>query len=266
MRALRYLPVSASLLLGLVGAGPAIAQTPNVPWVQMQSTSINLGIGGQSGEGMLYLPNLGTNCSYPFTVQGFGVGPHVGVSLVAASGLVKNLTKVPELAGHYSALQGEATVIAGAGVISMKNNSSNVVIDLNSHTRGLALGGSGQGMDINLNAPIPNAPRTYVLEFGFDKTWVNKESRAELNQLLAAWKCHFVNFQLVGHTDTIGKEDANLDLGDKRAQAVREYLIGAGVVPSRIALRSAGENEPLVPTPNHMRLRANRAVVIAVSD
>jgi hypothetical protein len=39
-----------------------------------------VGIGGQSGEGQLTLPNLGTNCVYPFKVAGFGAGVQVGIS------------------------------------------------------------------------------------------------------------------------------------------------------------------------------------------
>ena len=49
-------------------------------------------------------------------------------------------------------------------------------------------------------------------------------------------------FEVIGHIDTVGKEGKNC------AKAVRDYLIGAGVVPGRIMTRAAGENEPLAPT------------------
>jgi hypothetical protein len=57
IHALQYLPVSAALVLTLAAA-PAVAQT-QAPWVEMESTSVNLGIGGQSGEGVLRLPIWG---------------------------------------------------------------------------------------------------------------------------------------------------------------------------------------------------------------
>jgi hypothetical protein len=38
-----------------------------------------VGIGGQKGDGQLNLPNLGSNCVYPFKVGGFGAGIQVGV-------------------------------------------------------------------------------------------------------------------------------------------------------------------------------------------
>jgi hypothetical protein len=62
MQPFKYLPAFASLL-AIAGAAPAIAQTQNLPWVQMETMSVNAGIGGQTGDGLLHLPNLGTNCA-----------------------------------------------------------------------------------------------------------------------------------------------------------------------------------------------------------
>jgi hypothetical protein len=265
MRSYVYSPISAALLLGLVGGTPAVAQMPNAPWIQMQSTSINFGLGGQFGDGTLHLPNLGTNCSYPFTVRGFGAGIHVGVSAMSASGTVRNMTRVADLAGNYGATQGEFTVVGGAGAISMMNYNNNVAVDFNGRTWGLGLGAGGQGMTINIDAPVPNAPSTYVLQFSFDKASLSRESRAALDQLISAWKCHYADFQMVGHTDTVGGEGSNLQLSASRAQAARDYLVSAGVVPTRIATHAVGENDLLVPTGPDVRLRANRAVVITVT-
>ena len=109
MYATKY-TLPAGLLLALASTGPAAAQAPNFPYVELESTSVNVGIGGQSGDGILRLPNLGTNCTYPFQVSGFGAGVHVGVSKVSASGGVQNLTRVADLSGDYGAAQGEATI------------------------------------------------------------------------------------------------------------------------------------------------------------
>src|SRR6266487_6223547 len=103
MRTLKFACTAAGLALAIASSNPAHAQAQNGPWVQMESMSYNLGIGGQSGDGMLYLPNLGANCSYPFKVSGFGGGIQVGVSKVSASGPVANLTSVADLSGDYSA-------------------------------------------------------------------------------------------------------------------------------------------------------------------
>jgi outer membrane protein OmpA-like peptidoglycan-associated protein len=265
MHLFKYVTKSAAFLLAFA-AGPALAQTPNFPWVQIESTSVNVGIGGQSGEGVLNLPNLGTNCAYPFKVSGFGAGIQVGISKASASGAVSNMTRVSDLAGDYSSAQGEVTPLAGAGAQSMKNRRNNVSIELKSNTQGLNLGFGGQGMSIQVADPPSNAPKTYVLEFGFNKDWVGQEGRPVLDQVAKAWKCRFSNIWLFGHTDTTGKEDTNLNLSEKRAAAARDYLIGAGIVPTRVGVVAQGENHPLVATANGVRLRSNRAVVVVIQE
>ena len=265
MYATKY-ALPAGLLLALASTGPAAAQAPNFPYVELESTSVNVGIGGQSGDGILRLPNLGTNCTYPFQVSGFGAGVHVGVSKVSASGGVQNLTRVADLSGDYGAAQGEATIGAGGGAMTMKNNRNNVVIDLKANTQGLSLGFGGQGMAIRLAAPPVPAQKAYVLEFGFNKDWVGQGGRPVLDQVVGGWKCQYGEIWLFGHTDTTGKEDSNLDLSAKRAAAAREYLIGAGVNPARIHILAKGENSPLVKTAANVRLRSNRAVVVVIQE
>jgi len=115
-----------------------------------------------------------------------------------------------------------------------------------------------------MNVPPPNAPRVYILEFGFNKDWLGDDARAKLAQVLGAWTCRFVNIDRVGATDTVGKEDKNLELSQKRAAAVRDYLLGAGVVPTRISARAAGEGELQVPTGQGVRMRSNRVVILTI--
>ena len=258
--------VFASLVSALAFATSALAQTEQMPSIEMVSTSVNLGIGGQSGDGVLRLPNLGTNCAYRFKVDGFGAGIHVGVSKAIAAGVVANMTKVSDLAGNYTATEGEATLLAGAGSTSMKNQNNNVMIGLKSQTEGLALGFGGKGLTIQLADPIINAQHGYFLTFGFGKSHVNQEDRAILDRVVREWKCRYGNIRLYGHTDTIGKENNNLDLAAQRAIAARDYLIRAGIAPTRVTTEEKGEHKPLMPTPNNARLRTNRNVVVVVEE
>jgi outer membrane protein OmpA-like peptidoglycan-associated protein len=265
MNSVKYTPVTAALSLSLATAMPAIAQnTGNEPWAQMETTSTMIGIGGQSGDGQLSLPNLGTNCVYPFKVSGFGAGIQVGISKISAAGPVKNLTRLEDFSGNYSATQGETTVVAGAGGISMKNNANNVSMNLASQTSGLNIGVAGQGVTVSMPVPPATAPRVYVLEFGYNKDWLNLANRAKLDEVLSAWKCRYGTIEVVGHTDAVGKEDVNLQLSINRATAVRDYLLGAGVFPTRIPAIAAGENNQQVPTTQGVRLRANRVVVVTI--
>src|SRR3954468_14362396 len=264
MTAIKSLSLSASVLLALAGGTAAVAQAPTFPWVEMDTTSASLGLAGQSGEGVLHLPNLGTNCEYPFRVSGFGGGLQAGISRVSASGSVVGMKKISDLTGNYGAMRGEATIVAGAASTQMKNDANNVTINLVSNTSGVALGFSGQGMKIEVSDPPVNAPSQYTMEFGYNKTNVGQEARDALNQVAAAWKCRPVNIWLFGFTDSVGQEDANLPLSSKRAEGARQYLIGAGVASNRVFTQAMGKTDQRVPTPDDTRLRTNRAVVVVI--
>jgi outer membrane protein OmpA-like peptidoglycan-associated protein len=223
-----------------------------------------VGIGGQGGDGQLNLPNLGSNCVYPFSFSGFGAGVQVGVTRISASGPVNNLTRIEDFPGTYSSIQRDATIVAGRGSISLKNKANDVSLELASQTTGIGLGLSGQGLTIDMPEPPLNSPRAYVLEFGFNKDFVNADSRKALNELVEAWKCRYVSIDVAGHTDTVGKESDNLNLAELRAQAVRNYLVGAGVVSTRITTHIAGESDLRVPTANNVRLRSNRVAIVTI--
>lgn len=210
------------------------------------------------------LPNLGTNCVYPFRVSGFGAGLQVGISRASAAGAVANLTRLEDFPGSYSATHGEATILGGGGGTEMKNNANNVMMTLSSQTQGLKIGVAGGGVTVSMPVPPPQAPRVLVLEFGYDKDWLNKANKAQIDSFLATWKCRYGTIEITGHTDAVGKEDANLQLSVNRATAVRDYIIGAGVYATRLAPLAAGENNQQVPTYQGARLRANRVVVVSI--
>lgn len=255
---------AAVMILSLAGALPAMAQNTPQPWAQITATSAMIGIGGGSGEGQLTLASLGTNCVYPFTVSGFGAGIQVGISRISAAGPVNNLTRLEDFSGSYGGTGGEATIIAGSGGTSMTNKQTGVTMNLSAQTTGLNIGVNAAGLTVNMPVPPMNAPRQLVLEFGFNKDWLNKANKARLDDFLATWKCHFGRIKIVGHTDAVGKEDANLTLSVNRATATRDYILGAGVWPGRIEPLAAGENNQQVTTYQEQRLRANRVVVVTI--
>lgn len=70
---------------------------------------------------------------------------------------------------------------------------------------------------------------------------------------------------IVGHASTEGAEQANLDLSYRRAEAVRMYLQGKGVLGQRIATGGLGESQPLVfPDDTEAKRSQNRRVVVTL--
>jgi outer membrane protein OmpA-like peptidoglycan-associated protein len=71
-------------------------------------------------------------------------------------------------------------------------------------------------------------------------------SLAELDRLAEALKRHpGLKLEVGGHTDNVGSEADNLDLSERRAKAVYDYLILNGVDPSRLSYRGYGESRPV---------------------
>ncbi|MET0089608.1 MAG: OmpA family protein [Candidatus Thiodiazotropha sp.] len=69
---------------------------------------------------------------------------------------------------------------------------------------------------------------------------------------------------ILGHTDDVGDDDYNQDLSEQRARAVRDYLVGGGVDPNKIATWGAGEKEPIASNTTPEGRAENRRVEVLV--
>ena len=69
-----------------------------------------------------------------------------------------------------------------------------------------------------------------------------------------------------GHTCSLGKTDYNLNLGKRRAEEVKKYLITKGFNPENIASVSKGETLPLMPNISEINRRVNRRVVFIIKE
>lgn len=100
--------------------------------------------------------------------------------------------------------------------------------------------------------PIPGSTQDFVVNIGdrvffdFDQYQLSSEGRALLARQ-AAWlnKYPEVTVRIEGNCDERGTRDYNLALGDRRANAVKRYLVELGVRPDRIATISYGKEQPM---------------------
>jgi outer membrane protein OmpA-like peptidoglycan-associated protein len=72
------------------------------------------------------------------------------------------------------------------------------------------------------------------------------------------------NLLIEGHTDDTGKDEYNMTLSEKRANAVADYLISKGVAANRIERKWYGESQPKYPNDSEANRQLNRRVEIAV--
>jgi len=82
--------------------------------------------------------------------------------------------------------------------------------------------------------------------FDYDQYDVRDDAQPVL-QTVAAWllKDMAAKILIEGHCDDRGTNEYNLALGDRRAKAVRDYLVALGIASNRIETISYGEEEPL---------------------
>jgi OOP family OmpA-OmpF porin len=120
--------------------------------------------------------------------------------------------------------------------------------------------------------PAPPAPTTEKVTFAadalfdFDKATLRPDGRAKLDDLVS--KLAGVSLEViiaVGYTDRIGSDAYNQRLSQRRAQAVKDYLVSKGIEPNRVYTEGKGEANPVkqCPDPSARGEVRNRQQLIA---
>lgn len=90
-------------------------------------------------------------------------------------------------------------------------------------------------------------------------------STAELENIVAFMSINpTVTIELGGHTDDVGSDAANLDLSQKRAKAVNDYLVSAGIPVAKLKYKGYGETKPMAPNTNEENRAKNRRIEFKV--
>lgn len=114
-------------------------------------------------------------------------------------------------------------------------------------------------------APEPEPePLDTVFYFDFDKSTLKSEARAELTAHAERLKEDPQDIRLEGHADERGSREYNMGLGERRAKAVRDFLVLQGVSSSRIEVVSYGEERPAVRGSNENAWEQNRRVEVVI--
>jgi outer membrane protein OmpA-like peptidoglycan-associated protein len=105
------------------------------------------------------------------------------------------------------------------------------------------------------------------IRFDFDKANIKPEYRDILNRIagiLMTLKGYTV--AVYGYTDDIGTQTYNLQLSQRRAEAVRDFLVQAGISPTIMSAKGFGKSDPRVPGDSEQARAANRRVEIGIVD
>ena len=116
-----------------------------------------------------------------------------------------------------------------------------------------------ESIQYNNKAVLTNA----TVYFEFDKSSLTSRSLQILKSVVEALNENLsVTVTLAGHADERGTREYNLALGQRRAEAVRDYLYLNGISKDRISVKSYGEERPVLTGQNERSYARNRRVEI----
>jgi len=178
------------------------------------------------------------------TAIGAGVGAAVGAGVGAIAGKRK------------------ATLI-GLGVGTLAGAAVGGYMDAQEAKLRNQLRSTGVSVTRNGDSIVLNMPSNVT--FGVDQSDVRAEFTEVLNSValvLNEYKKTYVD--VLGHTDSSGSEQYNLNLSVKRAQSVSNYLLSRGVIQERFVVRGLGESLPIASNATAEGRALNRRVEIVL--
>jgi peptidoglycan-associated lipoprotein len=130
---------------------------------------------------------------------------------------------------------------------------------------------SNVGTGAEASGPAPGSEQDLVANVGdrvffdFDKSGLSSDSTATLGKQ-AAWLAKYpsVNVLVAGNADERGTETYNLALGQRRADAARDYLVAQGVASTRVSTISYGKSCPVAAGHDESAWQQNRNAITSV--
>lgn len=132
-------------------------------------------------------------------------------------------------------------------------------------TRSVCIGSGDCGAEPASTSPAP-APFDLEVSFELGSDRLTADAKRNLDEFAKALAYPSLTrqrFSIDGHTDGRGGDDMNLKLSQRRADAVKSYLVAAGVDATRLTIHSYGKTRPKTDDPLDA---ANRRVETRLAD
>jgi OOP family OmpA-OmpF porin len=102
--------------------------------------------------------------------------------------------------------------------------------------------------------------------FAFNSADLTPSMQSRLDSVMGKLQDPSVtSIKVVGHTDSVGSDEYNLELSQKRASSVAEYLLSQGVTPNKVTSEGKGESEPVADNETEEGRAKNRRVELNIN-
>jgi len=191
---------------------------------------------------------LGQSCnSFTKTQKGAAIGAGAGGVVGAFIGKAAGNTALGAVIG--GAVGGTAGALIG-------HKMDKQAAEIQQTVPGATVVRQGEGIIVKFDSGIL---------FDVDKTDLKSAAKSNIANLSTSLnKNPQTNILIVGHTDNTGSDDHNMDLSIRRAEAVKSYIVSAGVSGSRLSTQGKGESEPIADNTTADGRAQNRRVEIAI--
>jgi OmpA-OmpF porin, OOP family len=109
--------------------------------------------------------------------------------------------------------------------------------------------------------------RSYHIEFETGSAVIRPASCPMLDEIFqSAVVAEGLKLGVYGHTDNSGSDDVNVPLSEKRAAAVKDYLLGKGLTQDRIETKGYGSSKPVADNATADGRGRNRRVEIVLGE
>ncbi len=145
------------------------------------------------------------------------------------------------------------------------DSDGDLVPDYKDRCPGTAKGVRVDGFGCEIKAKMKMVSKVVidnVMLFDFDSAELKAGATSALDSAYSKFKnnSHVARVRITGHTDSIGSDDYNVGLSERRANAVRDYLISAGANASKLQAGGLGESRPAASNDTEEGRAANRRV------
>lgn len=210
--------------------------------------------------GGLALSLIATGCTTdPYTGERQGSRTGYGAAIGAATAGALGYFIASDKGRHNK----RNTALIAAGVGALAGGAVGNYMDRQESKVRQQLQGTGVSVTRVGDNLILNMPGNITFAFGRDE--INSNFYPVLNSVVLVLKEYDkTQIEVAGHTDSVGSDEANLALSQRRAGSVANYLSSQGVAPIRIQTIGYGEARPLASNDTDQGREANRRVELVL--